>query len=243
MCTTCGCGHQEMSHEEMHRLGIAHGHGKTVDIAVEQDILSENNRIAGQNRNIWNTTGCWAINLVSSPGSGKTTLLESTIKRLGGRDFHKIAVIEGDQHTDNDAGRIRNLGIPAIQINTHNGCHLDARMVSSAFDELAVKDTLLFIENVGNLVCPAMFDLGENLRVVLLSVTEGDDKPLKYPYMFAGARVMVDRVKPLAVCGVCGESFSPVSLYASCPKCGSYKTRLVSGQEFRLTSLIVETDK
>ena len=191
MCTTCGCGHQEMSHEEMHRLGIAHGHGKTVDIAVEQDILSENNRIAGQNRNIWNTTGCWAINLVSSPGSGKTTLLESTIKQLGKRDFHKIAVIEGDQHTDNDAGRIRNLGIPAIQINTHNGCHLDARMVSSAFDELAVKDTLLFIENVGNLVCPAMFDLGENLRVVLLSVTEGDDNPLKYPYMFAGAGICI----------------------------------------------------
>lgn len=191
MCTTCGCGHQEMSHEEMHRLGIAHGHGKTVDIAVEQDILSENNRIAGQNRNIWNTTGCWAINLVSSPGSGKTTLLESTIKQLGKRDFHKIAVIEGDQHTDNDAGRIRNLGIPAIQINTHNGCHLDARMVSSAFDELAVKDTLLFIENVGNLVCPAMFDLGENLRVVLLSVTEGDDKPLKYTYMFAGAGICI----------------------------------------------------
>ena len=131
MCTTCGCGHQEMSHEEMHRLGIAHGHGKTVDITVEQDILSENNRIAGQNRNIWNTTDCWAINLVSSPGSGKTTLLENTIKRLGERGFHKIAVIEGDQHTDNDAGRIRNLGIPAIQINTHNGCHLDARMVSS----------------------------------------------------------------------------------------------------------------
>ena len=191
MCTTCGCGHQEMSHEEMHRLGIAHGHGKTVDIAVEQDILSENNRIAGQNRNIWNTTGCWAINLVSSPGSGKTTLLESTIKQLGKRDFHKIAVIEGDQHTDNDAGRIRNLGIPAIQINTHNGCHLDARMVSSAFDELAVKDTLLFIENVGNLVCPAMFDLGENLRVVLLSVTEGDDMPLKYPYMFGGADICI----------------------------------------------------
>ena len=179
MCTTCGCGHQEMSHEEMHRLGIAHGHGKTVDITVEQDILSENNRIAGQNRNIWNTTDCWAINLVSSPGSGKTTLLENTIKRLGERGFHKIAVIEGDQHTDNDAGRIRNLGIPAIQINTHNGCHLDARMVSSAFDELAVKDTLLFIENVGN------------LRVVLLSVTEGDDKPLKYPYMFAGADICI----------------------------------------------------
>ena len=191
MCTTCGCGHQEMSHEEMHRLGIAHGHGKTVDITVEQDILSENNRIAGQNRNIWNTTDCWAINLVSSPGSGKTTLLENTIKRLGERGFHKIAVIEGDQHTDNDAGRIRNLGIPAIQINTHNGCHLDARMVSSAFDELAVKDTLLFIENVGNLVCPAMFDLGENLRVVLISVNEGDDKPLKYTNMFAGADICI----------------------------------------------------
>ena len=129
--------------------------------------------------------------LLAVPGSGKTTLLENTIKRLGERGFHKIAVIEGDQHTDNDAGRIRNLGIPAIQINTHNGCHLDARMVSSAFDELAVKDTLLFIENVGNLVCPAMFDLGENLRVVLLSVTEGDDKPLKYPYMFAGADICI----------------------------------------------------
>ena len=191
MCTTCGCGHQEMSHEEMHLLGIAHGHGKTVDITVEQDILSENNRIAGQNRNIWNTTGCWAINLVSSPGSGKTTLLESTIKRLGERGFHKIAVIEGDQHTDNDAGRIRNLGIPAIQINTHNGCHLDARMVSSAFDELAVKDTLLFIENVGNLVCPAMFDLGESKKVVIVSTTEGDDKPLKYPHIFQEADICV----------------------------------------------------
>ena len=184
MCTTCGCGHQEMSHEEMHRLGIAHGHGKTVDITVEQDILSENNRIAGQNRNIWNTTDCWAINLVSSPGSGKTTLLENTIKRLGERGFHKIAVIEGDQHTDNDAGRIRNLGIPAIQINTHNGCHLDARMVSSAFDELAVKDTLLFIENVGNLVCPAEFDTGAVKNAMILSVPEGHDKPLKYPLIF-----------------------------------------------------------
>lgn len=187
MCTTCGCGNREMSHEEMHRRGIAHGH----EIAVEQDILSENNRVARQNRNRWNLAGCMAVNMVSSPGSGKTTLLERTIEMLGDKGFRRIAVIEGDQQTENDAGRIRRLGIPAIQINTHNGCHLDARMVASAFDELQVKDSLLFIENVGNLVCPAMFDLGESLRVVLLSVTEGDDKPLKYPYMFAGADICV----------------------------------------------------
>ena len=171
----------------MHRRGIAHGH----EIAVEQDILSEHNRVARQNRNRWNMTGCRAVNMVSSPGSGKTTLLERTIEMLGDKGFRRIAVIEGDQQTENDAGRIRRLGIPAIQINTHNGCHLDARMVASAFDELQVKDSLLFIEYVGNLVCPAMFDLGERLRVGLLSVTEGDDKPLKYPYMFAGADVCV----------------------------------------------------
>ncbi len=187
MCTTCGCGSHEMSHEEMHRRGIAHGH----EITVEQDILSENNRVARQNRTRWGAAGCVAINMVSSPGSGKTTLLERTIGRLGEMGFRHVAVIEGDQQTENDAARIRRSGVPAVQINTHNGCHLDARMVASAFDELQVKDSLLFIENVGNLVCPAMFDLGESLRVVLLSVTEGDDKPLKYPYMFAGADVCV----------------------------------------------------
>lgn len=191
MCTTCGCGHREMSHEEMHRRGVPHGHDMAVDIAVEQDILSDNNRVARQNRARWSSMGCVAINLVSSPGSGKTALLEQTLVRLGERGFRRVAVIEGDQHTDNDAGRIRRLGVPAVQINTHNGCHLDARMVAEAFDELQVSDSLLFIENVGNLVCPAMFDLGEHLRVVLLSVTEGDDKPLKYPYMFAGADICV----------------------------------------------------
>lgn len=187
MCSTCGCGDREMSHEEMHRRGIAHGH----EIAVEQDILSENNRVARQNRTRFGAAGCVAVNVVSSPGSGKTTLLERTIERLGDKGFRRVAVIEGDQHTDNDADRIRRLGVPAVQINTHNGCHLDARMVASAFDELQVKETLLFVENVGNLVCPALFDLGESLRVVLLSVTEGDDKPLKYPYMFAGADICV----------------------------------------------------
>lgn len=191
MCNTCGCGDREMSHEEMHRRGLPHTHDTAVDIAVEQDILSDNNRVARENRDRWSAAGCVAINLVSSPGSGKTTLLEQTIMHLAERGFRRVAVIEGDQHTDHDAGRIRRLGVPAVQINTHNGCHLDARMVAAAADELPVNDTLLFIENVGNLVCPAMFDLGEHLRVVLLSVTEGDDKPLKYPYMFAGADVCV----------------------------------------------------
>lgn len=175
----------------MHRLGLPHEHGTAVDIAVGQDILSDNNRVARQNRDRWSAMGCVALNLVSSPGSGKTALLEQTIVRLGERGFRRLAVIEGDQHTENDAGRIRRLGVAAVQINTHNGCHLDARMVAAAADGLAVKDSLLFIENVGNLVCPAMFDLGEHLRVVLLSVTEGDDKPLKYPYMFAGADICI----------------------------------------------------
>ena len=110
MCTTCGCDHREMSHEEMHRRGIAHGH----EIAVEQDILSENNRVARQNRTRFGAAGCVAVNVVSSPGSGKTTLLERTIERLGDKGFRRVAVIEGDQHTDNDADRIRRLGVPAV---------------------------------------------------------------------------------------------------------------------------------
>ncbi len=189
MCTTCGCEHWDVAHEEMHRQGTAHVHHEMVD--VEQDILAENNRIAERNRIHWHTRGCRVINMVSSPGSGKTRLLEATIDRLQKRGYAKVAVIEGDQHTENDAGRIRRLGAPAVQINTHNGCHLDARMVAKAFDQLDVHNSLLFIENVGNLVCPAMFDLGEQARVVMVSVTEGDDKPLKYPYMFAGADVCI----------------------------------------------------
>ncbi len=174
MCGICGCNHDEV-----------------IDLEVEQDILSENNRVAEKNRALWRQQNCCTINLVSSPGSGKTTLLEATIARLQQRGFHRLAVIEGDQHTENDAARIRQMGVPAVQINTHNGCHLDAHRVSAAYGELKVKPELLFIENVGNLVCPAMFDLGEQKRVVIVSVTEGDDKPLKYPYMFAGSDVCV----------------------------------------------------
>lgn len=128
--------------------------------------------------------------MVSSPGSGKTTLLEATIKAIDNR--RNIAVIEGDQQTDNDARRIGALGVDAVQINTANGCHLDAHMVGHAIEDLGIKEnSLLFIENVGNLVCPAMFDLGETERAVVISVTEGDDKPLKYPYMFSGSSICI----------------------------------------------------
>ena len=145
---------------------------------------------AGANRKEWKARGLFAINLVSSPGSGKTTLLVETIGRLAGR--HPLAVIEGDQQTSNDAERIRATGAQAIQVNTGKGCHLDAHMVGHALEKLPLADNaVLMIENVGNLVCPAAFDLGEAGKVVILSVTEGEDKPLKYPDMFRAARLML----------------------------------------------------
>lgn len=181
-------------------------------IRLEQDVLGENNRHATHNREHFAGHGILTLNLVSSPGSGKTTLLCATIEALKQRASGlAVGVIEGDQQTSNDADRIRATGAPAIQINTGKGCHLDAQMVSDAFSRLplhhhhdevlADADTdhvdddhhggILFIENVGNLVCPAMWDLGETAKVVILSVTEGEDKPLKYPDMFAAARLMV----------------------------------------------------
>ena len=173
-------------------------------IKLEIDILGENNRIARRNRQHFAAHGVLALNLVSSPGSGKTTLLCSTIHALKQRspELH-VAVIEGDQQTSVDADRIRATGAPALQINTGKGCHLDAPMVAEAFARLHSHDSaqghhhphdaasLLFIENVGNLVCPAMWDLGEAAKVAILSVTEGEDKPLKYPDMFAAAELMV----------------------------------------------------
>lgn len=179
-------------------------------IVLEQDVLEENNRHARHNRAHFAGHGILALNLVSSPGSGKTTLLCATIVALKLRAVDlPVAVIEGDQQTSNDADRIRATGAPAIQINTGKGCHLDAQMVGEAFSRLpmhhhydvpeghdghsddAQQGGVLFIENVGNLVCPAMWDLGETAKVVILSVTEGEDKPLKYPDMFAAARLMV----------------------------------------------------
>jgi hydrogenase nickel incorporation protein HypB len=191
-------------------------------IRLEADVLGENDRIARANRAHFDAHGVTAYNLVSSPGSGKTTLLVATIERL--KALHPdlpVAVIEGDQQTSHDADRIRATGVPAVQVNTGKGCHLDAPMVAAAFERLPVHGhaphahghghghphehghenehghdhaddrSLLFIENVGNLVCPAMWDLGERAKVAILSVTEGDDKPIKYPDMFAAARLMV----------------------------------------------------
>ncbi|TNF12885.1 MAG: hydrogenase accessory protein HypB [Rhodobacteraceae bacterium] len=158
-------------------------------IEIETDILSKNNSFAWRNRERLAQKSIFATNLVSSPGSGKTTLLCRTIEMLGDAP---LAVIEGDQQTTNDADRIRATGAKAIQVNTGKGCHLDGPMVETALDRLALPEgSLLFIENVGNLVCPAAFDLGEDTKVVILSVTEGEDKPLKYPDMFAAAGLAI----------------------------------------------------
>ena len=159
-------------------------------VRIEQDILAHNDRYAGENRRRLAERAVFALNLVSSPGSGKTSLLVRTIRMLDGR--LPVAVIEGDQQTSLDADRIRATGAPAVQVNTGRGCHLDARMVGIAIDRLAPPpESVLLIENVGNLVCPSSFDLGEACKVVVLSVTEGEDKPLKYPDMFRAARLLL----------------------------------------------------
>jgi len=173
-------------------LGGAHAPGMTPTrmLQIEQDILAKNDAFAADNRRLLADRGIFALNLVSSPGSGKTTLLVRTIEALAGR--LAVAVIEGDQQTSLDADRIRATGAAAVQINTGKGCHLDAQMVGRALSTLNPADgSLLLIENVGNLVCPAAFDLGEAHKVVVLSVTEGDDKPLKYPDMFHAADLML----------------------------------------------------
>ncbi len=184
------------------------GMSQTRAIKLEADVLGENNRIAAANRAHFAAHGVTAYNLVSSPGSGKTTLLCATIEYLKQHaPALPLAVIEGDQQTSHDADRIRATGAAAIQVNTGKGCHLDAPMVAEAFSRLHLHahqheqdhhahdhhhaSSLLFIENVGNLVCPAMWDLGEAAKIAILSVTEGEDKPLKYPDMFAAARLMV----------------------------------------------------
>jgi len=195
-----GHEHGDESHEHAHPHvhehppgQPAHAHAPGMDgkrmVQIEQDILAKNNAYAQANRQQLSEKGIFALNLVSSPGSGKTTLLCKTITMLEGQ---AVAVIEGDQQTTHDAERIRATGAPAIQINTGKGCHLDAHMVGHAMEQLKLQsDSLLMIENVGNLVCPAAFDLGEAHKVVILSVTEGEDKPIKYPDMFHAASVML----------------------------------------------------
>jgi len=188
--------HEQHHHGHNHDYGQgpAHAHAPGMSqsrmVQIEQDILSKNDAYAAENRGYLKALGILALNFVSSPGSGKTTLLARTITDLKG-DV-PITVIEGDQQTANDAERIRATGAKAVQVNTGKGCHLDGHMVGRALESLAPeKNSLLFIENVGNLVCPAGFDLGEKLKVVILSVTEGEDKPLKYPDMFHAAGVML----------------------------------------------------
>lgn len=173
-----------------HARGHAPGMSQARMVKIERDILAKNNHQADANRRYLAEHGIFALNLVSSPGSGKTTLLLQTIAAL--QESQSMYVIEGDQQTENDAVRIRASGVPALQINTGKGCHLDADMVSRAIKQLAMQDnSVLFIENVGNLVCPASFDLGEAHKVVILSVTEGEDKPLKYPDMFRAAELLI----------------------------------------------------
>jgi hydrogenase nickel incorporation protein HypB len=195
MCGTCGCGHT-LTKPSQHKTAKgtvqyrSTSQTETRRVRVERDLLAENDALAARNRALFDTENVLALNLVSSPGSGKTTLLVRTLNELRGK--LPLAVIEGDQQTENDADRIRATGVPAIQINTGKGCHLDAAMVRHAAEELpTLAGGLLFIENVGNLVCPASFDLGEAAKVVVLSVTEGEDKPLKYPDMFRAAKLML----------------------------------------------------
>jgi hydrogenase nickel incorporation protein HypB len=228
MCEDCGCGltagipvtvsghdhHDEAGHEHPHHgHGEAHDHGHShpehssdsgaagrQTVELRHAILEKNDRLAERNRGFFRARGLLVINVLSSPGSGKTTLIGQTIRRLGPR--LKSAVIVGDLATDNDARRLRESGAPVVQINTGTVCHLEADMVARAVKQLdMVGLDLLIIENVGNLVCPASYDLGEDLRVVLLSVTDGEDKPLKYPPMFHQANaVIISKVDLDRVC-------------------------------------------
>jgi hydrogenase nickel incorporation protein HypB len=159
-------------------------------VQIEQDILGKNNEYASANRSLFSSKDILSLNLVSSPGSGKTTLLTRTLSDL--KDELPLSVIEGDQETSNDADRIRATGVPALQINTGKGCHLDAHQIGHAIEHLTPEEgSVLFIENVGNLVCPAAFDLGEAHKVAILSITEGEDKPIKYPDMFHAADLLL----------------------------------------------------
>ncbi|MFC2123696.1 hydrogenase nickel incorporation protein HypB [Bacteroidota bacterium] len=216
MCSTCGCGQPEdpftiellgseekKQHNGNHNLGHSHDHDhhdrdhdhhhhhpERSVLELEVDILGKNNLLAERNRGFFEAKNILALNLVSSPGSGKTTLLEKTIEMVSGEI--QMSVVEGDQQTANDAERIHKTGAKVVQINTGKGCHLDALMVNKAVKKLEPENrSILFIENVGNLVCPAMFDLGESSRVVIVSVTEGTDKPLKYPDMFESSQVCI----------------------------------------------------
>jgi len=215
MCATCGCGHPDIDHDHAHAHTheVGHDHGRNHDdghshdhghdhghdmIRIERDVLAKNNALAAGNRAWFAERQILAVNLMGAPGAGKTTVLEKTIAVLA--PTRSIHVIEGDQATERDAERIRQAGARAVQINTGTGCHLDAPMVTRAAVELDPQPhSIVMIENVGNLVCPALFFLGEAVRVVIVSVTEGDDKPIKYPHMVRSATLMlVNKIDLLA---------------------------------------------
>lgn len=200
MCATCGCSgdtilepHEhdhEHDHQHSHSHGHGHSHSQTRTVTLEQAVLARNDALAERNRKWLAERSILAVNLMSSPGAGKTTLLERTIRELGAE--LRVSVIEGDQETVLDADRIRATGAPAVQINTGSGCHLDAKMLAGGLQTLDPPEgSVVLIENVGNLVCPALFDLGEQARVVITSVTEGAEKPRKYPQMFHAADLVL----------------------------------------------------
>jgi hydrogenase nickel incorporation protein HypB len=196
MCGHCGCGGDSIArtHDHVHADGTrhshAHGHEHASVVDIEARILAKNDALAARNRAWFVGREILAVNLVSSPGAGKTTLLERTIKDIGAE--LAISVLEGDQATSLDGERIRAAGAQAVQINTGTGCHLEADMIARGLGELRPPvGSVVLIENVGNLVCPALFDLGERAKVAILSVTEGEDKPLKYPHMFRAASTLI----------------------------------------------------
>ena len=246
MCKDCGCGlgggsvkiggHSHDDHGHDHDHGHHHGHephhehghgSKTVNL--NRSLMEKNDRLAERNRGFFKAKKLLVLNVVSSPGSGKTTFIRETAAQLAGK--LRVGVIVGDLATDNDAARLRTAGIPVVQIVTGTVCHLDAEMVAKAAAQLDLDQIdLLVVENVGNLVCPADYDLGEDLRVVLLSVTEGEDKPLKYPPMFQSADVVIISKLDLAqACGYDREA-ALANIRRVAPKARVFETSAKTGQ-------------
>lgn len=260
MCGTCGCGtedngpviskpgeehhfhgehhhhhhdghshsHDEHHHHDGHSHSHEHNHQHKV-LEIERDILQNNKLLAARNRGYFEAKNIFALNLVSSPGSGKTALLERTLADL--KDEISFYVIEGDQQTLNDANRIAALDVPVVQINTGKGCHLESDMVFDAVRKLNIKDnSVLMIENVGNLVCPSMFDLGENKRVVIISTTEGEDKPIKYPDMFYTSDVcIINKIDLLPYLNINIENIKKYALQIN-PKLLFFEVSATTGQ-------------
>jgi hydrogenase nickel incorporation protein HypB len=229
MCDHCGCS-APSHHHPAHGAHEHHDHGEDAKtVAVHASLLAKNQRLADENRGVFRAAGLGVMNLVSSPGSGKTLLIERTVQDLGGR--LRAGVVVGDLATENDANRLRQRGVPAVQITTGTVCHLDAHMVQHAMEDLPLKHLdLLFIENVGNLVCPSAFDLGEDERVVLISVTEGEDKPLKYPSIFVDASVVLVNKMDLAEAAQFQRETALENIRKAAPKAAILEVSAKTGQ-------------